>query len=70
MADVAGLPYQVADELKAHRTECDLDTALWNGDVANQERWPDRSLQRTIEDWTELEQGRVGGLPGRQGGTA
>ncbi len=43
MADAPNLPSQIADELKAHRTEFDLEAALWNGDVANLERWPDWS---------------------------
>lgn len=43
MAGAPDLPNQVADELKAHRAEFDLETALWNGDVANLERWPDWS---------------------------
>jgi uncharacterized protein (DUF885 family) len=43
MADAPKLPNEIADELKAHRTEFDLESALWNGDVANLERWPDWS---------------------------
>jgi len=34
---------RIADELKAHRTEHDLETALWRGDVTHLERWPDYS---------------------------
>jgi len=43
VADVPSLPNQIADELKAHRTEFDLENALWNGDVTHLERWPDYS---------------------------
>lgn len=43
MTDARTLPNQVADELKAHNTEHDLETALWRGDVTYIERWPDYS---------------------------
>ncbi len=36
-------PTRIADELKAYRTEHDLETALWRGDVTYLERWPDYS---------------------------
>jgi uncharacterized protein (DUF885 family) len=43
MADVPNLPNEIADELKAHRTEFDLETALERGDMTCLERWPDYS---------------------------
>jgi uncharacterized protein (DUF885 family) len=43
MADAPSLPTRIADELKAHRTEFDLENAMWNGDVTHLERWPDWS---------------------------
>jgi uncharacterized protein (DUF885 family) len=44
MTDTVGSPSQIADELKAHRTEVDLESALWDGDVTHVERWPDYSM--------------------------
>ena len=43
MADTPNPANQIADELKAHREEFDLETALRNGDVTHLERWPDYS---------------------------
>ena len=43
MAETPITPNGIADELKAHRDEFDLETALWRGDVTYLERWPDYS---------------------------
>ncbi len=54
MADAPTLPNQIAEEFKAHRTEFDLENALWNGDVANLERWPDWSAAGIDANMTGL----------------